>query len=244
MSNRPLWCCRWCRRQRRSRFAMSVDRRRTSARRGGRRRTGRCCSREDAACPASTSLGPHPATHQSRRQPGGDHEAADERQPHGPSVDLPLPEPAGDRWADVLDLVDWPPGARAVDLGCGAGPYLRGSPARADVDAVGLDLSKGMAVEARQASGAPTVVGDSSGSLPTGAVGRVLAPSVLCHCADLEHAVGARRIIAPGGVALVVTNARSPPPPPAPPPEQARNPLSTASASSWPNPCCAATSTR
>lgn len=117
-------------------------------------------------------------------------------------------EPAGDLVGDVLDLVDWPPGGRAVDLGCGAGPYLQRLTGQADVVAVGLDLSEGMAREARQASGAPTVVGDiESLPFPDASVDRVLAPHVLYHCAGLERAVAElRRVLAPGGVALVVTN--------------------------------------
>ena len=103
-------------------------------------------------------------------------------------------EPAGDLVGDVLDLVDWPPGARAVDLGCGAGPYLQRLTGRAGVDTVGLDLSKGMAVEARHSSGAPTVVGDiESLPFPDGSVNRVLAPHVLYHCARLERAVAELR---------------------------------------------------
>jgi SAM-dependent methyltransferase len=155
--------------------------------------------------------GPHPATATARR--GVSREGVTTQ--YATSANLAarasiyrFQEPAGDLVGDVLDLVDWPPGARAVDLGCGAGPYLQRLTGRADVDAVGLDLSEGMAVEARQASGAPTVVGDiESLPFPDGSVDRVLAPHVLYHCARLERAVAElRRIVAPSGVALVVTN--------------------------------------
>src|SRR5947209_11148596 len=58
----------------------------------------------------------------------------------------------GDWFAWVLDHADWPAAGRVLDVGCGPGSYLE------RVRGVGLDLSAGMAREARRH--APTIVGD------------------------------------------------------------------------------------
>jgi SAM-dependent methyltransferase len=103
------------------------------------------------------------------------------------------------RW--VIDHVDWPDAAAVLDVGCGPGHYLRelgcGS---------GVDLSEGMAREARRHG--PTAVGDVC-ALPirTGSVDRLLAPHMLYHAPDLNRgAAELRRVLRPGGVALIVTN--------------------------------------
>jgi len=87
-----------------------------------------------------------------------------------------------------------------LDLGCGPGNYLE------HVSGVGVDLSFGMAREAGRL--APTAVGDVC-ALPiaTDAIDRLLAPHMLYHAPDLDVAASElRRVLRPGGTALVVTN--------------------------------------
>src|SRR5258708_8661912 len=61
-------------------------------------------------------------------------------------------DPADDWYTWVLGHTDWPTGAVVLDVGCGPGNYL------AHVQGVGVDLSEGMAREARRHG--PTAVGD------------------------------------------------------------------------------------
>jgi SAM-dependent methyltransferase len=111
-------------------------------------------------------------------------------------------------WGWVLGRVDWPDGARALDVGCGPGNYLRYlRENHPTVRAVGLDLSPGMAREAAQH--APTINGDA-GRLPLhdDAVDRVLAPHMLYHCPDIADTIAElRRVLRPGGAMVAVTNA-------------------------------------
>ncbi|MEY2460807.1 MAG: hypothetical protein QOG30_2637 [Acidimicrobiaceae bacterium] len=112
-------------------------------------------------------------------------------------------EPPEDFFSFVLGQVDWPDGAKVLDVGCGPGSYL------ARVRGCGVDLSEGMAREARKH--APTAVGDVC-ALPvrTGSIDRLLAPHMLYHAPDLHQAASElRRVLRRGGVALVVTNDRS-----------------------------------
>lgn len=108
---------------------------------------------------------------------------------------------------EVLVALDCPSGARVLDVGCGAGQYLRRLVARA-ARAIGLDVSAGMAVEAGATSRAPTVVGDAE-ALPFAdrSADRVLAAHMLYHCADVDRTVGElRRVLKMEGAAVVVTN--------------------------------------
>ena len=109
-------------------------------------------------------------------------------------------EPQGEWWSWVLDHPDWPDGASVLDVGCGPGSYLQ------RVRGCGVDLSEGMAREAKQH--APTAVGDVC-ALPvaSASIDRVLAPHMLYHAPDLERAAGElARVLRPSGTALVVTN--------------------------------------
>jgi SAM-dependent methyltransferase len=111
--------------------------------------------------------------------------------------------PQHDWFPWVLGLVDWPSGATVLDVGCGPGNYL------AHVRGCGIDLSEGMAREARK--NGPTAVGDVC-ALPvrTGSIDRLLAPHMLYHAPDLHQgAAELRRVLRRGGVALVVTNDRT-----------------------------------
>lgn len=112
-------------------------------------------------------------------------------------------EPRDDFFSFVLGQVDWPDGATVLDVGCGPGNYLRQLGR-----GVGIDLSEGMAREARRH--APTVVGDvCTLSVRTGSVDRLLAPHMLYHAPDLDQGASElRRVLRFGGVALVVTNDR------------------------------------
>jgi SAM-dependent methyltransferase len=112
--------------------------------------------------------------------------------------------PPGSFYDWVLARIDWPEGARVLDVGCGPGGYLEALPS--GVRAVGLDLSPGMASEA--AAHAPALVGDAA-SLPfaDATFDRVLAPHMLYHCPDIPAAVAElRRVLRPGGVLIAITN--------------------------------------
>jgi len=113
--------------------------------------------------------------------------------------------PAGSLVEWALDLVDWPDGACALDVGCGPGFYLQALWTR-NVHGVGIDLSPGMAAEA--ARHAPTAVADAAMlPFPTAAFDRVLAPHMLYHCPDIPRAVAElRRILRRDGVLIAVTN--------------------------------------
>src|SRR4051794_1840233 len=95
-------------------------------------------------------------------------------------------QPSGEWWSWVLDHADWPDGAAVLDVGCGPGSYLQ------RVRGVGIDLSEGMAREARQH--APTSVGDVC-ALPiaTGSIDRLLAPHMLYHAPNLDSAASELR---------------------------------------------------
>jgi SAM-dependent methyltransferase len=112
-------------------------------------------------------------------------------------------EPAYDWFAWVLGHTDWPVGASVLDVGCGPGNYLE------HVHGCGIDLSEGMAREARKHG--PAAVGDVC-AIPvrTGSVDRLLAPHMLYHAPDMHRgAAELRRVLRRGGVALVVTNDRT-----------------------------------
>src|SRR5262245_52751553 len=49
-------------------------------------------------------------------------------------------------WA--LDLASPPPGARVLDIGCGPGRYLQRLASRPDLRLTGMDLSRGMLLDA------------------------------------------------------------------------------------------------
>jgi ubiquinone/menaquinone biosynthesis C-methylase UbiE len=113
-----------------------------------------------------------------------------------------------------FDLVGWVLGLagagassshRVLDVGCGNGAYLRRlAPSGAGV--VGCDLSLGMLKTA--AAGVPLVNGDVTAlPFPAAAFDVVLAPHMLYHVADRTTAVRElRRVLRPGGRAVVVTN--------------------------------------
>jgi SAM-dependent methyltransferase len=107
----------------------------------------------------------------------------------------------------VLDAAELSPDDTVADVGCGNGLYLRALARRSHRGrVVGVDLSAGMATEA--ATHAPTICGDAQ-ALPVRAAAFdvALAPHMLYHVPDQAAAVRElRRIVRPGGHAVVVTN--------------------------------------
>lgn len=108
----------------------------------------------------------------------------------------------------VLEHADWPADAVVVDVGCGPGQYLTRLAADQSVRGIGLDLSVGMVAETVRTAQAAGTVGDAQRlPLRSQSIDRLLALHMLYHCADVEQAAGElRRVLRPGGVALVVTN--------------------------------------
>jgi ubiquinone/menaquinone biosynthesis C-methylase UbiE len=113
-------------------------------------------------------------------------------------------DPYFDIVAWVLDLAGLSPGMQVLDAGCGNGMYLRALAAR-NVKAAGCDLSAGML----RAAGYRTVINADLIALPVrdGAFDVVLAVHMLYHVPDREAAVRElRRVLAPGGTCIAVTN--------------------------------------
>ena len=106
------------------------------------------------------------------------------------------------RW--VLDLAGLSPGIRVLDVGCGNGLYLRGLRDRG-IAAVGCDLSAGML---RAAAHAALLNADVTAlPLRDGAVDVALAVHMLYHVPSREAAIRElRRVVAPGGACIAVTN--------------------------------------
>ena len=113
---------------------------------------------------------------------------------------VPLFDVAG--W--VLGLAGLSPGMRVLDAGCGNGQYLRAM-AGYPVLAAGCDLSMGMLRSVAH----PALFNADVAALPVrdGAFDVVLAAHMLYHVADRRAAVRElRRVLAPGGVCIAVTN--------------------------------------
>jgi SAM-dependent methyltransferase len=104
----------------------------------------------------------------------------------------------------VLDQARLSPGMRVLDAGCGNGLYLRGLRDR-QVTAVGCDLSMGML----RAAAHPVLLSADVTALPLrdGAVDVALAIHMLYHVPSREAAIRElRRVVAPGGTFIAVTN--------------------------------------
>ncbi|WP_039938005.1 class I SAM-dependent methyltransferase [Streptomyces himastatinicus] len=92
-----------------------------------------------------------------------------------------------------------------VDVGCGNGVYgARLRAERPEVAVLSLDLSPGMLAPA---VGRAAVADAQALPLADGSCGAVLAMHMLYHVPDIPRAIRElRRVLAPGGVALVSTN--------------------------------------
>jgi SAM-dependent methyltransferase len=113
-------------------------------------------------------------------------------------------DPYFDIVAWVLDLAGLSPGLRVLDAGCGNGQYLHAL-ARRPVHATGCDRSMGMLRTAVH----PALLNADVAALPVraGAFDVVLAVHMLYHVPDRVAAVHElRRVLAPGGVCIAVTN--------------------------------------
>jgi len=109
----------------------------------------------------------------------------------------------------VLDLAALNGTETVADVGCGNGTYLSELRRRRHSGLViGLDLSEGMARRSRRH--APTATADAQAlPLRTGSVDVVLSLHMLYHVPDLALAVAElRRVLRPGGTAMVTTNGR------------------------------------
>lgn len=114
--------------------------------------------------------------------------------------------PRHDLVAEVMRWVD-PAAGPVVDVGCGRGQYLTGL-AAVGAQAVGVDLSPGLARSAGERAGRPTVVGDAT-TLPfaDGSLGTALALHMLYHVPDPADGLRElRRVTRPGGRIVVLTN--------------------------------------
>jgi SAM-dependent methyltransferase len=104
----------------------------------------------------------------------------------------------------VLGLAGLSPGMRVLDAGCGNGLYLRGL-LDCRVRAVGCDLSLGMLRTVAH----PALLNADVTALPLrdGAVDVALAIHMLYHVPSRESAIRElRRVVAPGGTCIAVTN--------------------------------------
>jgi SAM-dependent methyltransferase len=104
----------------------------------------------------------------------------------------------------IVDLAEPSPGMKVLDLGCGNGAYLERLTAE-DAWPVGVDISAGMLASAGRY---PLVNADAT-CLPFAdrSFGVVLAAHMLYHVAGLAAAISEmRRVLAPGGICLAVTN--------------------------------------
>lgn len=113
-------------------------------------------------------------------------------------------EPYFDIVGWVLALAGLSPGMRVLDAGCGNGLYLRALAGR-NVQAVGCDLSAGIL----GAAGHPAVACADVTALPlrSAMFDVVMAIHMLYHVPDRAAAVSElRRVLAPGGVCIAVTN--------------------------------------
>jgi SAM-dependent methyltransferase len=116
------------------------------------------------------------------------------------------PEPWAWQRRCALLLAEVRPGERVLDLGCGAGRFVRAL-GDAGADPVGVEISEAALERARRnAPGADLRLLEPDGSVPLehGSVDLVWCSEVLEHVADTAHLLlEARRVLKPSGRLLV-----------------------------------------
>jgi SAM-dependent methyltransferase len=117
----------------------------------------------------------------------------------------------GDLRTWTLSQVDWPRDSTVLDLGCGPGIHLaRLAQLRPDLRLVGADASEGMLAAVRANEPRALTAAADAVRIPfaTEAFAGVMANHMLYHVADQHGAVAeVRRVLAPGGAFVAVTNA-------------------------------------
>jgi SAM-dependent methyltransferase len=112
------------------------------------------------------------------------------------------PEPWAFAWRSALLRAEARPGDRVLDLGCGAGRFLRGLD-----NAVGVEIAAAAVERARaNVPDADVRLLEPDGSLPLGhgEVDLVWCSEVLEHIPDVGHALNeVRRVLKPGGRLLL-----------------------------------------
>jgi SAM-dependent methyltransferase len=121
--------------------------------------------------------------------------------------------PRLDLYADTIDLARLTGDESVLDVGCGNGRYLDALRSRGHRGLVcGADLSEGMLRTAqREAGDGPLLMSDAQ-ALPfaSASIDVALVMHMLYHVPDRAKAIAEiRRIVRPGGVALVLTNSES-----------------------------------
>ena len=118
-------------------------------------------------------------------------------------IDLMNPLPV-EKLDEVLELLELPPAARVIDLGCGKGELLRRLASRYEIRGVGVDSSPALLDEARRRApaGVTFIVADLT-AFQTGApfdLAASLGASIGGYRATLERLAGHVRL---GGLALL-----------------------------------------
>ena len=119
-------------------------------------------------------------------------------------------QPRLDLHGSSIDLAELTGNESILDVGCGNGRYLAELQARGHRGLVcGADLSEGMLRTARRAAGADPLLLSDAQALPFAAASfdAALMMHMLYHVPDRAQAIReVRRVVRPGGVALVLTN--------------------------------------
>jgi len=118
------------------------------------------------------------------------------------------PEPWAWRRRRALLASEVLPGERVLDLGCGAGRFVRAL-AELGAEPVGVEVAEGALARARRnVPGADLRLAEPGGSLPLGhgTCDLVWCSEVLEHVVDVPALLGeARRVLRPGGRLLLTT---------------------------------------